>query len=266
MPQDQPPTRRLTTGDRSLAGRVVLVTGAASGMGRATAHLLADEGARVGLVDRDEAGLGAVAAELDGAGAVAHHEVADLAVDGAVERAIETIRGALGPIDGLVNNAGISLPAPIDADGYETAWEATLAVNLTACTRTVRACLDDLRREGQGRIVNVASTEGLGATAMISPYTASKHGVIGLTRALAVELGPTGVTVNCICPGPIRTGMTAAIPDEHKDKFARRRVPMRRYGEPEEVAHATVSLLLPAMSFTTGAVVTVDGGLTVQNT
>lgn len=257
---------RLTSGDRSLAGRVVLVTGAASGMGRATAHLLADEGARVGLVDRSADALAAVAGELAGAGAVGHAEVADLADGDALAAAVAGVRGALGPIDGLVNNAGVSLPAPIDHEGYEAAWELTMAINLTAYARMIRACLEDLRRDGQGRIVNVASTEGLGATAMISPYTASKHGVIGLTRALAVELGPTGVTVNCVCPGPIRTGMTAAIPDEHKERFARRRVPMRRYGDPEEVAHATVSLLLPAMSFTTGAVIAVDGGLTVQNT
>jgi 3-oxoacyl-[acyl-carrier protein] reductase len=90
--------------------------------------------------------------------------------------------------------------------------------------------------------------------------------VIGLTRSLAVELGPAGVTVNCICPGPIHTGMTAAIPDEAKTKFARRRVPLRRYGDPEEVAHMTLSLVLPAASYVTGAVVVVDGGLTVQNT
>jgi 3-oxoacyl-[acyl-carrier protein] reductase len=89
---------------------------------------------------------------------------------------------------------------------------------------------------------------------------------VGLTGGLAVELGPTGVTVNCVCPGPIHTGMTAPIPDEAKTKFARRRVPMRRYGDPEEVAQVTLSLVLPAASYITGAVVPVDGGLTVQNT
>jgi 3-oxoacyl-[acyl-carrier protein] reductase len=139
-------------------------------------------------------------------------------------------------------------------------------VNLTAQARLIRACLPHLRAHGSGRIVNVASTEALGATAALSPYTASKHGVVGLTRALAVELGASGVTVNCICPGPIHTGMTALIPDEAKRKFARRRVPLRRYGDPEEVAHMTLSLALPAASFVNGAVLVVDGGLTVQNT
>jgi 3-oxoacyl-[acyl-carrier protein] reductase len=261
-----PGVPRLTTASRSMAGRVVLVTGAASGMGRATARLLADEGAAVGLLDRDADGLDAVAAELAGAGATAHHAAVDLADPDAIRSGVTAVRDALGPVDGLVNNAGVSIPAPIDHEAYEEAWALTMAVNLTAYVRMIRACLDDLRRDGAGRIVNIASTEGLGATAMISPYTASKHGVIGLTRALAVELGPSGVTVNCVCPGPIRTGMTAAIPDEAKERFARRRVPVRRYGDPEEVAHAIVSLLLPAMSYVTGAVLTADGGLTVQNT
>lgn len=257
---------RLTRLSRSIAGQVSVVTGAASGMGRATAHLLADEGAAVAVLDRDADGVQAVAAEISAAGGRAHPVAVDLADGDATDAALAEARSALGPVDILVNNAGVSLPAPIDADGYEAAWAATVAVNLTAYTRTIRACLADLRRDGRGRIVNVASTEGLGATAHLSPYTATKHGVVGLTRSLAVELGPTGVTVNCICPGPIHTGMTALIPDEAKERFARRRVPLRRYGDPEEVAQITLSLVLPAASYLTGAIIPVDGGLVVQNT
>ena len=103
------------------------------------------------------------------------------------------------------------------------------------------------------------------ATAGLPAYTASKHGVIGLTKSLAVELGRTGVTVNCVCPGPIRTGMTANIPDEAKETYAHRRVPLRRYGEPEEVAHMTLSLVLPASSYVNGAVVVVDGGMNIRH-
>jgi 3-oxoacyl-[acyl-carrier protein] reductase len=200
------------------------------------------------------------------AGGTAVAVEADLAEPAEPGGAVAAARAALGPIDILVNNAGVSIPAPIGSPDYEAAWATTIAVNVAAYTRTIREALADLQRDGSGRIVNVASTEGLGATAFISPYTASKHAVVGLTRALAVELGPTGVTVNAICPGPILTGMTAGIPDEAKVKFARRRVPMRRYGQPEEVAHVTLSVVLPASSFLTGAVIPVDGGLTVQNT
>ena len=250
---------------RSVAGRVAVVTGAASGMGRATAELLAREGAAVACWDVSPV-VDEVAAAIADDGGTAVALRVDISDEAAVGRAVADSRAALGPIDLLVNNAGISVPAALDGDGWRDAWDRTLAVNLTGPALVLRACVDDLRRDGEGRVVNIASPEGLGATAFLSPYTAAKHGVIGLTRSAAVELAPSGVTVNCVCPGPIRTGMTAVIPDEHKERFARRRVPMRRYGEPQEVADVILSLLLPSASYATGAVVTVDGGLTVQNT
>jgi len=144
-------------------------------------------------------------------------------------------------------------------------WDRTIAINLTASMAVVRACLADLVRDGEGRIVNVASTEGLGATPRTSPYTVSKHGVVGLTRSLAVDLGRTGVTANCVCPGPIRTAMTDLIPEDAKERFARRRVPAGRYGEASEVAHVILSLVLPASSYLNGAVIPVDGGMTASS-
>lgn len=257
---------RLTGLSRSIAGRVAIVTGAASGMGRATAHLFADEGARLALVDLDAEGVERVAAEVREAGGDVLALALDVSDGAAVVDAVTRTAAHFGAIDILVNNAGVSIPAPLHAEDFGARWERTLAVNLTAHVTWARACLPHLERSDAARIVNIASTEGLGATAMISPYTASKHGVVGLTRSLAMELGPRRITVNCICPGPIHTGMTQEIPDEAKRKFARRRVPLRRYGDPEEVAHGTLSLVLPASSFITGAVLPVDGGLTIQNT
>jgi 3-oxoacyl-[acyl-carrier protein] reductase len=257
---------RLSKLERGVAGKIALVTGAASGIGRATARLFADEGMRVAVVDRDGEGARRVAEEIENAGGTAVSWELDLQDAARMPEVVGEVVARFSGLDILVNNAGVSLLQPAGGDDYEAAWETTLAVNLTAQQRMIRAALPQLTREGEGRIVNIASTEGLGATAFASPYTASKHGVIGLTRALAVELGSQGVTVNCVCPGPIHTGMTAIIPDDAKTKFARRRVPLRRYGEPEEVAHGILGLVLPASSYINGAVLVVDGGLTAQNT
>ena len=126
--------------------------------------------------------------------------------------------------------------------------------------------LPHLQAAGGGRIVNIASTEAIVSTAGISAYSATKAGVVGITKSFAVELGRHGITVNCVCPGPINTGMTAGIDESAKETYARRRVPLRRYGEPEEVAHMTLSLCLPASSFVNGAVIPVDGGMTIRHT
>lgn len=256
---------RLSTLNRSIAGKVALVTGAASGMGRATAHLFADEGAHVAVTDLDQGRVAAVVAEITDAGGSAAGWTLDVSSGDDRRRVVAGIVDQWGALDILVNNAGIVIERPIEAEDYETAWARTLDVLLTAQVMLIRECLPHLEACGGGRIVNIASTEALGATRGVSPYTAAKTGVIGLTRSLAVEFGTRNITVNCICPGPIRTGMTAGIPEDAKTEFARRRVALRRYAEPEEVAHATLNFVLPASQYITGAHLPVDGGLTIRN-
>lgn len=252
---------------RSIAGRVAIVTGAASGMGRATAHLFASEGAHVAVTDLDPAACEAVVAEIAAAGfGNAKAFALDVSDHELIKRTVGEIAAAFGGIDILVNNAGISAFAPLDAGAdYDAVWDRALAILLSAHQRMVRACLPWLRKSDAARIVNIASTEGLGATPGDTPYVAAKTGVTGLTRGLAVDLGKEGITVNCICPGPIRTGMTDNVPEDDKAVYAKRRTALRRYGDPEEVAHMTLSLVLPAAGFVTGAVIPVDGGLMARN-
>jgi 3-oxoacyl-[acyl-carrier protein] reductase len=250
---------------RSVKGLTVLVTGAASGMGRATARIFAAEGASVAVTDYSAEGAQAVAAEIAARGEIARAWALDVANRDDINTVVNEISAHFGGLDIVINNAGISVRAAIDDDGYDEAWAKGLAVMLTAHQRVIRAALPYLRKSGSPRIVNIASTEALGATALHSPYSAAKAGVVGLTRSLAVELGRDGITVNCICPGPITTGMTARISDEHKAVYAKRRTALGRYGCPEEVAHMTLSLCLPAASFLTGAIIPVDGGLMARN-
>jgi 3-oxoacyl-[acyl-carrier protein] reductase len=250
---------------RSVAGLTVLVTGAASGMGRATARVFAAEGANVAVTDFVAGGAETVAADIVKNGGAAKAWTLDVASRDNINTVVNEIAAHFSGLDIIVNNAGISVATPIDGDGYDAAWEKSIAVLLTAHPRIIRAALPYLRKSRSPRIVNIASTEALGATALHSPYSAAKAGVVGLTRSLAVELGRDGITVNCICPGPITTGMTARINDEHKAIYARRRTALGRYGDPEEVAHMTLSLCLPAASFLTGAIIPVDGGLMARN-
>lgn len=256
------PVKKLS---RSVAGRVVLVTGAASGMGRATAHLFAQEGATVAATDINVAGLDTVIAEIKANGGKVHGWALDVLDPAAIKRVVDEVATRCGRLDILINNAGFTAFRRIDADGYDELWSKALAGLLTSQQLLVRAALPYLRKSDAARIVNIASTEGLGATPGDSPYVVAKTGVIGLTRALAVDLGPEGITVNCICPGPIRTGLTEPIPEQHKEIFAKRRTALKRYGYPEEVAHITFSLCLPAASFITGAIIPVDGGLMIRN-
>lgn len=246
------------------------MTGAASGMGRATVQLFADEGARVAVVDLHQAAVNEVVAQINAAHGpeTAIGLVADVGDLGALAQVVDSVVTQLGGLDILINNAGVSVATSVfqDYDEFSVNWDRTLAVNLTAQAHLIRLAQPFLLDAGGGRVVNIASTEAIVTTAGLAAYAASKAGVVGLTKSFAVELGRHGVTVNCICPGPINTGMTALIPAADKETYAKRRVPLRRYGEPEEVAHMTLSLCLPASGFVNGAIVPVDGGMSIRHT
>jgi len=257
--------QRSTKLSRSINGNICLITGAASGIGLASAYLLADEGATVCVTDTDQTQVDTVVGKIREGGGTAYGWALNVTHAKQIEFVTQEILATFGQLDCLINNAGVSLFSKIDADDYELKWSQSIDALLTAHVRMIRASLPLLRQSAHPRIVNVASTEGMGATAFGSPYTAAKHGVIGLTRSLAVELGPENITVNCVCPGPVNTGMTANLSDDDKLLFAKRRTALRRYAEPEEIAHGILNLLLPASQYITGVALPIDGGLSIRN-
>ncbi len=269
---DTTPPARLSALSRSIAGRVAIITGAGSGMGRATAYVFADEGARVAICDRNQETIEETADAIRAAhGDDVLATTCDVADPTQLASLVAATVERFGGIDIIVNNAGVAGPSPLDAhllddDQFDQAWHTTFDVNVGAYARLVRAALPHLRESDAARIVNIASTEAIVVTPGLAAYSASKAAVTGLTRSMAVELGREGMTANCICPGPIETGMTADIPEEAKATYARRRVPLRRYGQPEEVAQITLSLCLPAASYLNGATIPVDGGMTIRHT
>jgi len=238
-----------------LSGRTALITGAASGIGRASALAFASAGASVALVDIDAEGLANTAAATQAAGGRAETLVADVrdlqAVTFAIERAVQ----AFGRLDAAHNNAGVPGPyVPLDEYAEQDFMEI-LQVDLAGVWRCMRAEIRHMRTQGSGAIVNTSSMLGSAAMPDNGAYVAAKHGVHGMTRAAALELGGTGIRVNAIAPGVTRTAMTSGVSDE-----LLRAVPLGRIAEPEEIAAAAVWLCSPEASYITGSVLVADGG------
>jgi 2-hydroxycyclohexanecarboxyl-CoA dehydrogenase len=244
-----------------LAERTALVTGGASGIGAATCRRLAAEGARVAVSDLNADGAGEVADEIDGAA----YEL-DVRSDASIRAAVEAAERDLGPIDVLVNNAGY------DEWGWFTdtdpeLWDRVLAVNLRGVIAVTHVILPGMQQRGRGRIVNTASEAGRVGSSGSAVYSAAKAGVIGFTKAIAIENGRYGITCNAVAPGPIETPLLMSAPEQLGDLGQRivetmiRSTNLRRLGQPEEVAAAITFLASDDASYITGQALGVSGGL-----
>lgn len=251
------------------SARIALVTGGGRGIGRESALALARAGIDVAVLARSEAQIAAVAGEVRAIGRRALAVPCDVTDAKAVAASVERVQRELGPVDVLVNNAGVAKSAPFLRTD-DALWEELLAVNLTAPFRFARAVVGGMLERGWGRIVNVASIAAKVGAAYIAAYTASKHGLLGLTRALAVEVAPKGITVNAVCPGYVDTEMTSANVDVMRGKTGRsaeeivrllaEQSPQKRVFHAEEVASIVAFLASDAAEGVNGQAINLCGG------
>ncbi len=248
----------------SLEGKVALVTGGGRGIGAAIAARLAAMGATVGVTGRTRPEIEAVATALDGVALAA-----DFTDRASVDALIAALPGALGRVDILVNNAGIAESAPLGKVTDE-AWDRMMEINCTAAFRLIRALVPPMIEAGWGRVVNLASNAGVSGYRYSTAYCASKHAMVGMTRALAIDLAPTGVTVNAVCPGWVETRMFEEAVSRISAKTGRssedaaaslaRMSPQGRVIQPDEVAHLVSTLCEPAARSIHGQAIVIDGG------
>ncbi len=247
----------------SLEGRVALVTGASRGLGWAIAEALAGHGAHVVLSSRDQAALDDRAADLKERGLSAQARAFDATDRAAGAEAVAAVHGEHGRLDILVNNAGMVHRDPT-AELADEDWDRVIETNLTSAFRLSRDAARHMAAAGHGRIINTASIMSVVARPAVASYVASKGGLAALTRALAVEFGPQGVTSNAIAPGFIVSEMTADLHENPEfDSFVRERTPLGRWGEAKEIGAVALFLASDASSYVNGHLLVADGGLTV---
>jgi 2-hydroxycyclohexanecarboxyl-CoA dehydrogenase len=243
-------------------GRVAVVTGAASGMGLAIAQRLAGSGHRVAVLDLDGVAAERAAEELRGSGAQALGIAADVADRGAVDRALAHVHRELGPVEIVVTSAGIDEFTSF-TDITPSQWDRMLAVNLTGTFHCVQAAVPDMMAAGWGRIVTISSSSAQSGAKRMAHYVASKGGVIALTKALAAELGPHGITVNTIPPGSVETPMTnraEAAGDLPSTDALAKMIPVRRMGTPDDIAAACDFLCSEEAGYINGQQINLNGG------
>jgi NAD(P)-dependent dehydrogenase (short-subunit alcohol dehydrogenase family) len=244
----------------SLEGKAALVTGGSRGLGRAMARAFAEAGADVMVTSRHEDELKAGAAEIArGLQRRVEWRVSDMTKPADVDALAKDAVARLGKVDILVNNAGTNIPQPIDQVTDE-AWETTMALNLTSVMRLTRALVPAMRARRWGRVIHISSVLGLGGKEGRNSYCATKAALVGFARASALDLGPDGVTVNCIAPGPFLTDLPGKLLSDAQKKHFADRTALLRWGKPEEIAGPALLLASEAGSYITGSTLLVDGG------
>ncbi len=240
-----------------LDGSRTLVTGAASGIGLATAEVFARSGSEVVLTDVAEERAGQEAQRLRDAGLKVTHLALDVASDASVDAAV----AKAGPIDILVNVAGWGKIQPF-VENDKAFWDKVIAINFYGVVKLTHALLPQMIERKRGRIVNISSDAGRVGSLGETVYAGAKAGVIGFTKSLARETARFGITVNCVCPGPTDTPLLAAVPERHREAF-QKAIPMKRFGKPHEIADAALFFASNRSDFVTGQILSVSGGLTL---
>ena len=243
-----------------LSGRVALVTGGSKGLGKSMARGFLEAGADVMISSRSESELRQTAAEL-GAGASSRIEwtVADMVDRAQVDALAATALERMGRVDILVNNAGGNTPQPLEAVADQD-WDRVLELNLSSCMRLTRALVPQMKQRSWGRVIHISSILGLGGKEERSAYCSTKSALLGLTRVMALELGPFNITVNCVAPGPFLTDLPAAILTEQEKRAFSDTTALGRWGKPDELIGPALMLASEAGSYITGTTLVVDGG------